>query len=124
MPGARCTRSLACEFKKHTSVVTTGPDGFNRHSPRNGFNGLFRALPGERILVVTVAHGLRLIKPGRADFASIKKTSTGQTVRRTPADDGTSDDAARAVGTGIVIGIGIGLGMGHGSRGSGDDSRE
>jgi hypothetical protein len=71
MPGARCTRSLACEFKKHTSGVTTGPDGFNRHSPRNGFNGLFRALPGERILVVTVAHGLRLIKPGRADFASV-----------------------------------------------------
>jgi hypothetical protein len=25
MPGARCTRSLACEMKKHTSVVTTGP---------------------------------------------------------------------------------------------------
>jgi hypothetical protein len=26
-PGARCTRSLACEIKKHTSVVTTGsPD--------------------------------------------------------------------------------------------------
>jgi hypothetical protein len=26
-PGARCTRSLACEVKKHTSIVTTGsPD--------------------------------------------------------------------------------------------------
>jgi hypothetical protein len=24
-PGARCTRSLACEIGKHTSVVTTGP---------------------------------------------------------------------------------------------------
>ena len=24
MPGARRTRSLACEVKKHTSVVTTG----------------------------------------------------------------------------------------------------
>ena len=23
MPGARCTRSLACKIKKHTSVVTT-----------------------------------------------------------------------------------------------------
>src|SRR5260370_11523560 len=71
MPGARCTRSLACKSKKHTSVVATGSDGFNRHSPHNGFNGLFRALPGERILVVTVAHGLRLIKPGWADFASV-----------------------------------------------------
>jgi hypothetical protein len=48
MPDARCTRSLACENKKHTSVVTTGPDGFNRHSLRNGFNGLLRDLPGDR----------------------------------------------------------------------------
>jgi hypothetical protein len=24
MPGALCTRGLACESKKHTSVVTTG----------------------------------------------------------------------------------------------------
>jgi hypothetical protein len=31
----------------------------NRHSPRNGFNSLYRALPGERILVVTVAGGLK-----------------------------------------------------------------
>src|SRR6202035_2452423 len=23
-PGAQCTRSLACELKKHTSIVTTG----------------------------------------------------------------------------------------------------
>jgi hypothetical protein len=23
MPGAQCTRSLACELKKHTSIVTT-----------------------------------------------------------------------------------------------------
>jgi hypothetical protein len=23
MPGARCTRSLACKIKKHTSIVTT-----------------------------------------------------------------------------------------------------
>ena len=27
MSGARCTRSLACESKKHTSVVTTGSPG-------------------------------------------------------------------------------------------------
>src|ERR1700738_1159977 len=47
-PGARCTRSLACKVKEHTSVVTTGSDGFNRLSPRNGFNGLFRALVSAR----------------------------------------------------------------------------
>src|SRR5579872_4614378 len=40
MPGARCTRSLACEIKlKHTSVVTTVTPENIRHSPRNGFNG-------------------------------------------------------------------------------------
>jgi hypothetical protein len=53
-----------------------------------------------------------------------KKSSTGKMVRRTPVDGGTSDDAARAIGTGIDIGIGIGLGMDRGSRGSRDDRRE
>jgi hypothetical protein len=53
-----------------------------------------------------------------------KKTSTGQTVRRTPTDGGISDDAARAVGKGIDIGIDIGIGMSRGSRDRGDDRRE
>ena len=55
MPGASRTRSLACEIKKHTSIVTAGPAGFTRHSLRNGFNGLSRALPGDRALFATVA---------------------------------------------------------------------
>jgi hypothetical protein len=33
--------------------------GATRHSLRNGFNGLLRALPGERIRLVTVISGLR-----------------------------------------------------------------
>jgi hypothetical protein len=38
MPGARCTRSLACDCEvKHTSVVTTVTPEITRHSPRNGF---------------------------------------------------------------------------------------
>jgi len=48
MPGARRTHSLACEIKKAHEQVTTGTAGFTRHSPRNGFNSLFRALPGDR----------------------------------------------------------------------------
>src|SRR6202165_387879 len=49
MPGAQCTRSLACENKtKHTSVVTTGPPGSPGIPARNGFNGFLRALPGDR----------------------------------------------------------------------------
>jgi hypothetical protein len=34
--------------RKHTSVVTTGSTGITRPSPRNGFNGFLRALPGDR----------------------------------------------------------------------------
>src|SRR6476469_6972497 len=37
MPGAQCTRSLACNVKWHTSVVATVTPGITRHSPRNGF---------------------------------------------------------------------------------------
>src|SRR6476659_1921412 len=37
MPGAQCTRSLACDEKWHTSVVTTVTPEIARHSPRNGF---------------------------------------------------------------------------------------
>jgi hypothetical protein len=43
--------------KKHTSIVTTVTPEFTRHSPRNGFNGFLRALPGDR-LVDTVASGV------------------------------------------------------------------
>jgi hypothetical protein len=42
------TRSLGCKNKEHTSVVTTGPTGFTRHSLRDGFNGFLRDLPGDR----------------------------------------------------------------------------
>jgi hypothetical protein len=44
MPGAECTRSLACENKKHTSVVTTGTPEQPDIPARNGFNGFLRAL--------------------------------------------------------------------------------
>jgi hypothetical protein len=33
---------------KHTSVVTARSTGITRHSLHNGFNGLLRALPGDR----------------------------------------------------------------------------
>jgi hypothetical protein len=40
--------------------------GVNPAFPAQWFHGLFRALHGERILVVTLTSGLRLVKPGRA----------------------------------------------------------
>jgi hypothetical protein len=49
MPGARCARSRVCSVES-TRVSHHGHTGNTRHSPRNGFNGFLRALPGVRIL--------------------------------------------------------------------------
>ena len=48
MPGARCARSLVCDKKQAYEHSHHGHTGITRHSPRSGFNGLFRALPGDR----------------------------------------------------------------------------
>jgi hypothetical protein len=50
-PGARCTRSLACESDKAHEHSHHRFTGITRPSLRNGFNGLFRALPGDRALL-------------------------------------------------------------------------
>jgi hypothetical protein len=42
MPGARCTRSLVRKMKTHELVTTGHRDA--RHSLRDGFDGLLRAL--------------------------------------------------------------------------------
>src|SRR5215210_6077808 len=55
MPGARCARSLACKSKKAHEHSHHGHAGFARHSPRNGFNGFLRALPGGRLVVTVVS---------------------------------------------------------------------
>ncbi len=67
MPGAQCTRSLVCNGSKHTSVVTTGTPEITRHSRTQWFYGLFRVLPGDEFLLVTVIRGLRCCLPGWAD---------------------------------------------------------
>jgi hypothetical protein len=48
-PGARSTRS-PCATKMHTVVTTVAPE-IIRLSPRNGFNGFLRALPGDEFLL-------------------------------------------------------------------------
>ena len=50
MPGAQCARSRAW-WVVNTRVSHHGHTGNTRHSPRNGFNGLLRALPGDRALL-------------------------------------------------------------------------
>ena len=46
MPGARYAPAVSCE-RKHT-VVTTGSPDVSGIPCANGFNGFFRALPGDR----------------------------------------------------------------------------
>ena len=48
MPGARCTRSLACKIERAYEYSHHGHTGITRHSPRDGFNGFLRTLPGDR----------------------------------------------------------------------------
>jgi hypothetical protein len=70
MPGAQCTRSLACEKNKAHERRHHGHTGITRHSLRNGFNGLFRALPGDRALLSPSSADMALSAPGRADLTS------------------------------------------------------
>jgi hypothetical protein len=64
MPGARCTHSLACKMgSEHTSVVTTGPPESPGIPARNGFNGLFRALPGDRAFLSPSSTDMACLHP-------------------------------------------------------------
>jgi len=55
MPDARCTRGLVCKYvrkKAHTSIQGSGG---NPTFPAQWLYGLYRALPGDQDLFVTVA---------------------------------------------------------------------
>jgi hypothetical protein len=74
MPGARCTRSLvrALVLKMRTSIHSEFT-GIARHSRTQWLYDLYRALPGDR-LVVTVAYGLWFSPPGRVGKTSVNLT--------------------------------------------------
>jgi hypothetical protein len=57
----QCTRSLACENKKHASIVTTGSPEIPGLPCANGFNGFLRALPGDRAF----------LSPSSAEISSV-----------------------------------------------------
>jgi hypothetical protein len=57
MPGVACARSLARKRKKRTSFSHRRSAETFRHSPRDCFNGLFRALPGEPGFLATITGG-------------------------------------------------------------------
>ena len=58
MPCARCTRSPLCKVES-TGVEATGTPESPGIPARNGFNGLCRALPGDRALLPPSSRGLR-----------------------------------------------------------------
>jgi hypothetical protein len=70
MPGARCTRGLVCKMvKKRTRAYRFS--GGNPAFPAQWLYGLWRALPGDRDLFVTVAPRMMAgLTPGWAGFAS------------------------------------------------------
>jgi hypothetical protein len=72
MPGAQCTRSLACEIIKHTSVVTTGPPRSPGIPARNGFNGFLRDLPGDRACLSPSSSGYGDVRARLGRRASAK----------------------------------------------------
>jgi hypothetical protein len=72
MPGARCTRSLVCKSRKHTSSHHRFSQT-TRHSLRNGFNGLSSCSPRRSGFIVTVAQWIvGFAKPGRAHKTSAR----------------------------------------------------
>jgi len=58
MPGAQCTRSLACELKKAHEQVTAGSPETPGIPARAGLR-LIRDLPGVHDFLVTVARAMR-----------------------------------------------------------------
>ena len=79
----RSMRPQPCVRRKweHTSVVTTVTPEIARHSPRNGFNGFFRALPGDRAL----------LPPSSADHSTNLTPASGR------QDHTTSPSATKAL---------------------------
>jgi hypothetical protein len=64
-----------CIGSKHTVVTTSTPED-TRLSPRNGFNGFLRALPGDEFLFVTVVSRIdSAAEPVGSDITSADLTS-------------------------------------------------
>jgi len=63
MPGARCTRGLVCKDAQKKRTRAYRYRRSNPAFPAQWLYGLCRALPGERIRLVTVAAGLMADRP-------------------------------------------------------------
>ena len=72
--GRRCARSRVCSVG-NTRVSHHGHTGNTRHSPRNGFNGFLRDLPGDRAC----------LSPSSADTANLTPASRRQDHTTSPS---------------------------------------
>jgi hypothetical protein len=72
VPNAPAAWCALLVVSMHTSIHSGGT-GIIRHSPRNGFNGFLRALPGDEFLFATVASRIEWLHvPGWADKTSAR----------------------------------------------------
>ena len=60
MPGAKPAPIASRANEKSTRAKSLQVKPYNRHSPRDGFNGFLRSLPGEPGFVVSVIGAMRL----------------------------------------------------------------
>jgi hypothetical protein len=97
MPGAQCTRSLACKSVSSTRAYSPRLQPESPGIPaRNGFNGLFRALPGDRAF----------LPPSSADQGSVRARSGAQTsANLTPASGRQDHTTSPSASTVYAIGI-------------------
>src|SRR5437667_12558130 len=91
---------------KHTSIVTTVTPEIIRHSPRNGFNGFLRALPGDQTCLTVICASSRRLDASIGasephDFAVRVSTVRQRRRPRPPHPVPNVDDVAqRPSGTG------------------------
>jgi hypothetical protein len=91
-----------CNGSKHTVVTTVTPE-ITRHSLRNGFNGVYRALPGDEFVLSPSSTDEGLSAPGRADFASADLTpATGVRTTRLNRPRQRRSSARRLIAHGLI----------------------
>jgi len=80
-----CVRNSRAHKRSHH-----GHTGNARHSPRNGFNGLYRALPGDRAFLPPSLHGIALPRnltpaSGRQDHTTLPSAGSAPSSEAPPA---------------------------------------
>ena len=103
MPGARCTRSLVCSVLVAHECRHHGRTGSPGIPARNGFNGLYRALPGDEFVLSPSSADEGFAGPGWANETSANLTpATGARTTRFCRPQKRRSSACRRLLTGLV----------------------